>query len=315
MGGQGVVSPVWMRTPVLVVSGFLGSGKTTLVRSILKQSQRDGIRTAVISNEFGALGIDEALLTAGMPGPDAIVELAGGCVCCQLSDALVDTLVMLHERVNPDRIVIETSGVALPFETQLHLYRPAVRDWIGDEACVVVVDATGSAVASFSDPNGATANETFDQQVQCADLLILSKVDLVDPSPMQARVQALAPETPVMNAVFGDLPVDVLFPRAPGDQPRAPRKRPITPHAHTHEEFVSTEIVVPPGLSPDEVEARLLGLDALRVKGFVLTSAGPRVVQGVGRRIELVEPGDLVIRPGLVGRVVAIRRTGGTHRH
>ena len=91
--------------PVLVVSGFLGSGKTTLVSHLLREAQANGRRIAVVSNEFGALGIDQALLGQG---GEAYVELEGGCVCCQLSDELVKTLQMLRERVHPDGVIIET---------------------------------------------------------------------------------------------------------------------------------------------------------------------------------------------------------------
>lgn len=295
------------RTPVLVVSGFLGSGKTTLVRRLLEQGQAAGVRVAVISNEFGALGIDEALLGGGS---EEFVELAGGCVCCQLSDALVETLVRLHEQVKPDRIIIETSGVALPFETQLHLYRPAVRSWLGEDACVVVVDATGSAVDAFMDPAGeAVANDTFVQQVQSADLVVLSKVDLADPAAMRARVAALAPDVAVVEAVNGDLPEGLFFPQGPRVG-REPARR-----AHHHENFESEELVIPGGQALADVELQLEGLGALRVKGFVDTAAGVRVVQGVGRRIELTPPGSLKIDPRLVGRVVVIRRAAGHHSH
>ncbi|HNH48064.1 MAG TPA: molybdopterin-guanine dinucleotide biosynthesis protein MobB, partial [Myxococcota bacterium] len=87
---------------VLIVSGFLGSGKTTLVRRILEDAQARGLRVGIVSNEFGELGIDQALLGGG---EQRFVELAGGCVCCQLSDELVETLQAMREKVNPERIV------------------------------------------------------------------------------------------------------------------------------------------------------------------------------------------------------------------
>lgn len=297
-----------MRTPVVIVSGFLGSGKTTLVRNILAQGQAAGIRTAVISNEFGALGIDEALLGGAQRD---FVELAGGCVCCQLSDELVQTLQRLHDEVRPERIVIETSGVALPFETQLHLYRPAVRDWIGEDACVVVVDATGGAEHAFDDPTGeSTPNQTFEQQVQSADLLVLSKTDLAAPDAMRRRLAELCPGTPVLASVHGDVPIEVFFPSAPRPARAAP-----APRAHTHEAYTSHELRIAPGQSPEQIEEQVRALGALRVKGFVPTTAGVRVVQGVGRRVELLPPGDLPVPDALLGRLVVIDRADGDDHH
>ena len=127
------------RIPVLVISGFLGAGKTTLVRHLLHDAQRTGVRVAVVSNEFGALGIDKALLGEG---EEAYVEIEGGCVCCQLSDTLLDTLQMLWERVRPDRIIVETSGIALPFDTQLNLWREPVNAWITGGNQLVVNDCS-----------------------------------------------------------------------------------------------------------------------------------------------------------------------------
>ncbi len=163
----------WMsansRVPVVVVSGFLGSGKTTLVRHLLAAAQRSGRRAAVVSNEFGELGIDGALLNrAG----DDYVELSGGCVCCRLSDELVETLQMLRERANPDLVIIETSGVALPFDVQLNFWREPIADWIETDVTVIVVNAEQLA-------NGRDLDGTFAQQVSSADLLLLNKLDLV----------------------------------------------------------------------------------------------------------------------------------------
>ena len=123
------------RVPALIVSGFLGSGKTTVVRHLLADGQRAGVRTAVISNEFGELGIDGALLSSDTGSSvdsavDNYVELDGGCSCCRLSDELVDTLVQLRERAKPERVIVETSGVALPFDVQMNFWREPVASWI-----------------------------------------------------------------------------------------------------------------------------------------------------------------------------------------
>ena len=110
----GKTGPV-LGVPALVVSGFLGAGKTTLVKHLIADAQQQGLKLAVVSNEFGELGIDRALLQEeGGPG---YVELEGGCVCCQLSGELLKTLQNLWESIHPDRVVVETSGVALLIPT------------------------------------------------------------------------------------------------------------------------------------------------------------------------------------------------------
>lgn len=283
---------------VLIVSGFLGSGKTTLVRRILEDAQAKGLRVGIVSNEFGELGIDQALLGGG---EQRFVELAGGCVCCQLSDELVETLQAMREKVNPERIVIETSGVALPFETQLNLYRPPVNDWVGDEAVVVVVDALQLR-------EGPETPETFENQVSGADLLVLHKVDLVEEAALpglEAALQAMNPGCPIVRASYGRIPTELLF-------PTGPRAAPPVAHDHDHdhhhhEAFYSEELAAPADLSPEDLLEWLQPRRGLRTKGFVQTTAGIRIVQGVGRRLELQEPGSLNVDPALLGRVVVIR--------
>lgn len=303
------------RVPVLVVSGFLGSGKTTLVRRLLAEAQRVGERVAIVSNEFGALGIDEALLGGG---EERFVELAGGCVCCQLSDELVETLEALRAKVDPDRIVIETSGVALPFETQLNLFRPPVNAWVGDEANVVVVNAAQVL-------EGEELVGTFEDQVSSADLLLLHKIDLVGPGHLpgiEARLAAINPEAPILRASFGAIEPELLFPTGPRVRP-APAPAHAHDghdhghehghghgHAHDHDRFESHELAVPAGLPESETLAWIEARRGLRTKGFVRTAEGVRIVQGVGRRVELAPPGDLVVPEALLGRVVVIRRAG-----
>ncbi|MDE0884501.1 MAG: GTP-binding protein [Myxococcota bacterium] len=290
------------KVPALVVSGFLGSGKTTLIRRILDDAIRDGVRVALVSNELGALGIDRALLGQG---GDAYVEIEGGCVCCELSDDLIETLQELWEKVRPDRVVIETSGVALPFDTQLNFWREPVCRWLGDDMAVVVVNA--EQVAEGRDLEG-----TFSDQVTSADLIVLNKVDLVsDEALARARetLQRIEPEAPILLATQADVPSDLLFPPEFLDTARAPDRsgpRPASrPHSHEHFE---TEIwEVPDGLNEEAIEAHLAQPGLLRAKGFVRTSAGVQLVQVVGRRIE-IQPGEEPIAPELVGRIVLIRR-------
>ncbi len=286
--------------PALVVSGFLGSGKTTLVRRLLEDAQASGVRVALVSNEFGELGIDQALL--GRMEED-YVELRGGCVCCRLSDQLVDTLEMLRERADPDRVVIETSGVALPYDVQLNFWRPPVSGWVADDAVVVLVNAEQLA-------QGRELEGTFEQQVSSADLIVLNKLDLVPEAELarlEAALREIEPEAPILHAVHGDVDPVLLFPPDP-DGLRARRRAEAAPAPpHHHEAFHAEEVAVEPGVAEASLLERLAGLGALRVKGFVETEKGLRVVQGVGPRIELDEPREAP-PVALRGRVVVIRR-------
>jgi cobalamin biosynthesis protein CobW len=290
------------RVPVLVLSGFLGSGKTTLVQRLLADARRQGLRIALVSNELGELGIDRALLGAG---EQAYVELEGGCVCCELSDDLVDTLARLEREVAPDRFVIETSGVALPYDTQLNFWREPARSFIGDDIAVVVVNA--EQLYEQRDLEG-----TFEDQVQSADLLVLNKLDLVPEASwpeIEARLRRIEPEAPCVRAVRGDVDPALLFPPELGARERvgtAPTGRP-----HHHEAFLSEEWRPEPGLATEQLREQLARRCAsghlLRAKGFVRTEEGVQLVQVVGRRIEIgaaPEPPP----EALVGRIVTIRR-------
>ena len=285
--------------PALVVSGFLGAGKTTLVRYLLKEAQREGVRLAVVSNEFGALGIDQALL--GSQGSNFYVELEGGCVCCKLSDELVNTLQELWEEVRPDRIVVETSGVALPFDTLINFWREPVSEWVSDSLAVVVVNA--EQVGERRDLEG-----TFEQQVSSADFVILNKVDLVEATQCQSIEQELektAPGTPIIRTTNGSVASEVLFTPDPSSQAKRTNDAKQT---HTHEAFESEELILEPGLAPEIIIKHVQSYQALRAKGFVQTSQGLRLVQGVGARIDLVE--SSASPPAhLLGRIVIIRRS------
>ena len=294
------------RIPALVLSGFLGSGKTTLIQRLLVDARRRGLRIALISNELGALGIDRALLGAG---EQAYIELEGGCVCCELSDDLVETLARLAREVDPDRFVIETSGVALPYDTQLNFFRPPVRDFIGDDIAVVVVNA--EQLAEERDLEG-----TFEDQVQSADLLVLNKLDLVPESSWDAleeRLRTLEPDAPIVRAVRGDVDPMLLFPPDLGERERASEAPPLRPHHH--EQFATGEWRPPAGIACSVLRSELAARDLLRAKGFVVTDEGLRLVQVVGRRVE-IEPPPEPPPAALVGRIVTIQRASAdAHDH
>ena len=288
------------RIPAVVVSGFLGSGKTTLVRHLLAHAQRSGRRAAVVSNEFGELGIDGALLSrAG----DDYVELSGGCVCCRLSDELVETLQMLRERVNPDLVIVETSGVALPFDVQLNFWREPIADWIETDVAVVVVNAEQLA-------DGRELDGTFAQQVSSADLLLLNKLDLVAAQALpklEAALREIEPDAPLVRAIHAQLDPALLFPPDPDSVRERRRRAPADVRPHHHEQFVAEELSIAEGIESDALLERVRALAPLRAKGFVITSEGPRILQGVGPRIELSKL-DFAPPAELLGRIVVIRR-------
>ena len=288
--------------PALVVSGFLGAGKTTLVRNLLRDAQHLGLRLGVISNEFGELGIDQALL--GNEGDGGYVELGGGCVCCKLSNELLSTLQGLWERVHPDRVIVETSGVALPFETLVTFWREPVSQWVGESLAVVVVNAEQLA-------DGRDLDGTFEQQVSSADLLVLNKIDLVSSQSLgqlESVLEEMAPGTPVVPTVNAEVDCTVLFPPTPQNVAKRKSVMSEVSSPHIHEAYEAEELKIEDGLAPEALIARLKKPGTLRVKGFARTSSGLRLIQGVGPRIDLLSaPANLP--PELIGRVVVIRRS------
>src|SRR5215831_10665151 len=187
------------RVPATVITGFLGAGKTSLVRHLLARA--GGRRLAVVVNEFGELGIDRALMLGcgdAACDEDDIVELANGCLCCTVADDFLPALSRLLDRAQPpEHILIETSGLALPKPLVQAFAWPEIRTRTTVDGVLTVIDGAAVAAGRFADDPEAVARqrvadpalihdnpleEVFTDQLACADLVVLNKIDLIDPT-------------------------------------------------------------------------------------------------------------------------------------
>ena len=204
--------------PILLVAGFLGAGKTTVVNHLLAHAE--GRRIAAVVNDFGAVNIDAELITGAT---DGVVSLSNGCICCSLEGDLLRTLAALLRRdPRPEFIVIETSGVADPADIVRNLMDPLIWREAPLETVLCVVDATAPA---------ATLNDALlRSQLRAADIVALSKVDLVDAAAraqIRDAVRAVRPAAVLVDAVHGEVPTELLFPADPERVPvtREPGRR------------------------------------------------------------------------------------------
>ncbi len=303
------------RVPATIVTGFLGAGKTSLVRHLLAESA--GHRLAVIVNEFGELGIDrEVLLGCGEAacGEGDIVELANGCLCCTVADEFLPTLRLLVERpAPPDHIVIETSGLALPKPLVEAFAWPEIRTRTSVDGVLTVIDAAALAAGRFADDPAAVARqrtddpslahdnplaEVFCDQLACADLVILNKTDLMEPAALdglRADIAArLRPGVRLVAARDGRVPISVALGigAAAEDDLAARPSSHDAEDGHDHDDFDS--FVVARGPVADPAALRLLVADLvrrhdlLRLKGFAEVPGRDRrlLVQAVGDRVQ-----------------------------
>ncbi len=199
--------------PILLVVGFLGAGKTTVVNHLLAHAE--GRRIAAVVNDFGAINIDAELIAGAS---DGVVSLANGCICCTLEGDLLRTLsAVLRRSPLPDFIVIETSGVANPVDIVRNLMDPVIWREAPLETVLCVVDASLPPVR---------LNDTLlCSQLRVADVVALSKVDLMDAvgrERMRDAVRAVRPAAVLVDAPHGQVPSVLLF---PGDPDRLPAPR------------------------------------------------------------------------------------------
>jgi cobalamin biosynthesis protein CobW len=303
------------RVPATVITGFLGAGKTSLVRHLLAHA--DGRRLAVVVNEFGELGIDRVLLLGcGDAGcsDDDIVELANGCICCTVADDFLPTLTRLLDRADPpEHILIETSGLALPKPLVQAFAWPEIRTRTTVDGVLTVIDGAAVAAGRFADDPEAIARlraadpallhdnpleEVFTDQLACADLVILNKTDLVEPGRLPALCRdieaRLRSAVKLVTAEEGRVPPEValgLAAAAEDDLAARPSLHDLEAE-HDHDDFesfvVTSGAVQDADVFIDRLRAAIDLHDVLRVKGFVDRPGYHRrlVVQAVGSRVQ-----------------------------
>ncbi len=307
------------KIPVTIITGFLGSGKTTLIRNLLENNQ--GKKIAVIVNEFGELGIDGELLKSCNYCPEDgennsnIVELTNGCLCCTVQEEFLPTMQTLIKRKNQiDCILIETSGLALPKPLITAFRWPEIRNSATVDAVITMVDCAAVADGRFAndpqaialaqktDPNiehETPLQELFEDQLACADLVILNKTDLINTQQQSEVLEIITPElhkgVKIITSDHGQISPELLL----GFNAAVEENLDQRPSHHDHEEdhdhddeINSTYVILDQDFQPEKLREKLSTLvqeqEIYRIKGFVnVTDKNMRLVcQGVGTRFE-----------------------------
>jgi cobalamin biosynthesis protein CobW len=302
------------KIPVTVITGFLGAGKTTLIRHLMQNPQ--GKRLAILVNEFGTLGVDGDILKscADENCPvENIVELANGCICCTVADDFIPTIeALMAMPVRPDHILIETSGLALPKPLLKAFDWPAIRSRITVDGVITLADAEAVAAGRFA-PNEAAVeaqraadpsldhetplSEVFEDQISCADVVLLSKADLVGEAGLAAAravIEAEAPrKLPIIAMTEGVIdPRVILGLNSRAEDDIAARPSHHDGHDdHEHHDFDTVVIDLPEITDPEVLVAAIQRLareqHILRVKGYIAVAGKPMrmLVQAVGERV------------------------------
>jgi cobalamin biosynthesis protein CobW len=304
------------KIPATVITGFLGAGKTTLIRHMLENAK--GRRIALIINEFGDLGIDGEILKGcgdALCKEEDVIELSNGCICCTVADDFVPTMRKLLDRPNPpDHIVIETSGLALPQPLVRAFNWPEIKSRVTVDGVVTLVDAKALSEGRFADDEEALrkqreadpnldhenpVEELFEDQLNCADMVVLNKTDLLADGDLAALSKDLKTKmraaTRLVPASHGALSIDALL--GLGANAADDLGNRLSHHEmegevqHDHDDFVT--FIVSPGEASDQkgllnkIEAALSAHDILRLKGFadVRGASSRLLIQAVGPRL------------------------------
>mgnify|MGYP005991415327 FL=1 len=321
------------KIPVTIVTGFLGAGKTTVITHLIRNA--GGRRLAVVVNEFGTLGIDGDILQ-GCAIPDCpaenIVELANGCICCTVADDFIPTverLLALDPR--PDHILIETSGLALPKPLLKAFDWPAIRSRITVDGVVALADAEAVAAGRFApdlaaleaqraaDPgidHETPLSEVFEDQLACADIVLLTKIDLAGPEGVAAARAIIAAEAPRPVPIL-ELTDGVVDPRvilglgaAAEDDIAARPSHHDGDDDHEHDDFDSIVLDIGEIAAPADLAARIVRIaeqhQILRVRGYAAVPDKPMrlLVRAVGTRVRYHY--DRPWRPGEARRTTLV---------
>jgi cobalamin biosynthesis protein CobW len=328
------------RIPATIITGFLGAGKTTLMRHLLENA--NGLKLAIIVNEFGSVGIDgETLRGCGiMSCPEEnIVELSNGCLCCTVAEDFIPTMQALIDRPDPPQhILIETSGLALPKPLVKAFDWPSIRSRLTVDGVIAVVDAPAVASGRFADDPEAVARqreadpsvahdnplaEVYEDQLMAADLIVLNKTDLIDAETsamLRRQVAAIVPRAvKIVTAREGRVDAGVLLglgAAAEDDLTARPSHHDALDGAHEHDDFESFVVALAEVDDADALLARLKAIaethDVLRMKGFAAVAGKPMrlAVQGVGARFRSAFDRAWTSGEPRLGQIVIIGETG-----
>ncbi|MEP3275192.1 MAG: cobalamin biosynthesis protein CobW [Stappiaceae bacterium] len=325
------------KIPATIITGFLGAGKTTLVRNLIATA--GGKRIALIVNEFGDMGFDGELLSDCRDPTckaDEIVELNNGCICCTVAEDFLPTMEALLKRdPAPDHIVIETSGLALPQPLVRAFQWPSVRNSVTVDGVVTVVDCAAVAAGQVAIDEVAVAQqrtedealdhespieELFEDQLRCADMIVLNKADLVNEGQFLTVTERVREDSRAgvsfLKAKNGLISAEVLLGLGAGAEADMDDRKSHHEnqhdegdddhHHHHHDDFESVVLSPQPIGSPAAAKEKVAAIMALpgvlRVKGKLAITGkpAPLVVQAVGPRVETWFGGPGEIAAGLV---------------
>ena len=323
------------KLPVTVITGFLGSGKTTLIRHLMQNP--GGKRLAIIVNEFGDVGVDgDILKSCAIPECPAenILELANGCICCTVADDFIPTIeALMGLSPRPEHILIETSGLALPKPLLKAFDWPDIRSRITVDGVIALADAEAVAAGRFASNIDAVEaqraaddsldhetplSEVFEDQIACADLILLTKPDLAGADGIEKAKEIIKAESPRSLPVV-EVAEGVVDPRiilgleaAAEDDMDARPSHHDAPHDHDHEDFDSIVVELNEVQNPEILTRRIEQLakeqNILRVKGYAAVQDKPMrlLVQAVGSRVRTQFDRPWLPQEPRAGRLVVI---------